>query len=190
MSAVNSHDAQLEFDFATPAGMTSRARLPVVLRPGTRRRRHVEAELCADHIVVTHPPRMSRREARLIAEELRERLERRIAAERIDLPARARHLAHRHGLPAPERVEWSERQQAQWGSCDRATATIRLSGRLAALPDFVLDYVIVHELAHLVHADHGPAFHALVARYPRSERAIGYLTALDHHRPASARGQG
>jgi predicted metal-dependent hydrolase len=36
----------------------------------------------------------------------------------------------------------------------------------------------VHELAHLVHASHGPEFWALVNRYPKTERARGYLMAL------------
>ena len=43
----------------------------------------------------------------------------------------------------------------------------------------MLDYVLVHELAHLAVADHGPRFQALVARYPRAERAVGFLIAKD-----------
>ena len=52
-----------------------------------------------------------------------------------------------------------------------------VSARLAAYPRWVLDYVIVHELAHLVEASHGPAFWELVNRYPLAERARGYLIA-------------
>jgi predicted metal-dependent hydrolase len=44
----------------------------------------------------------------------------------------------------------------------------------------VLDYLLVHELAHLEVADHGPRFWELVDRYPLTERARGYLMALDH----------
>ena len=73
---------------------------------------------------------------------------------------------------------WSGRQTRRWGSCSPADATIRISDRLAELPLWVLDYVIVHELAHLAEANHGPGFHALVARYPRSERAVGFLEAV------------
>jgi predicted metal-dependent hydrolase len=52
---------------------------------------------------------------------------------------------------------------------------IRLSSRLQALPGWVVDYVLVHELAHLLEPGHGPAFHRLVERYPRAERAEGFL---------------
>ncbi|MEZ5255672.1 MAG: M48 family metallopeptidase [Ilumatobacteraceae bacterium] len=90
---------------------------------------------------------------------------------------RADRLAARHGFPRPAEIRWADNMTTRWGSCTPATATIRISTRLAAFPDWVLDYVIVHELAHLVVSGHGPRFDALVARYPRSERAIGFLIA-------------
>jgi predicted metal-dependent hydrolase len=66
---------------------------------------------------------------------------------------------------------------SRWGSCTPSTGTIRISTRIAAFPDWVIDYVIVHELAHLHVPGHGADFWSLVQRYPRSERAIGYLMA-------------
>ena len=66
-----------------------------------------------------------------------------------------------------------------WGSCTFTDGAIRIARRAAALPDWVLDYLVVHELAHLMHSDHGPEFHALENRYPLAERAKGYLLALD-----------
>ena len=152
--------------------------MEVELVVGTRRRRHVEGVLVGDVLRVAYPPRMSRAEAEGIAQELRARMERRVAADRLDLAARARALARRYELPLPVRVEWSDRQ-SRWGSCDPADGFIRVSRRLAAFPTWVLDYVLVHELAHLAVPDHGPRFHALVARYPRAERAVGFLIAKD-----------
>ena len=66
-----------------------------------------------------------------------------------------------------------------WGSCTFTDGAIRIARRAAALPDWVLDYLLVHELAHLVQSDHGPDFHELESRYPLTERAKGYLLALD-----------
>ena len=67
----------------------------------------------------------------------------------------------------------------QWGSCTFTDGAIRIARRAAQLPDWVLDYLVVHELTHLVHSDHGPEFHDLVHRYSLAERAKGYLLALD-----------
>ena len=68
----------------------------------------------------------------------------------------------------------------RWGSCTFTTGAIRIARRAASLPDWVLDYLLVHELAHLEHADHGPGFWELVMRFPLTERARGYLMAIDH----------
>src|SRR5258708_39457286 len=62
-----------------------------------------------------------------------------------------------------------------WGSCTFTTGAIRVASRAAALPDWMLDCLLVHELAHLEHSDPGPAIHKLVSRYPLTERAKGYL---------------
>ena len=56
--------------------------------------------------------------------------------------------------------------------------TIRISDRLLKMPDFVHDYVVVHELAHLEVPKHGPEFWKRVNRYPKTERARGYLMAI------------
>ena len=85
-------------------------------------------------------------------------------------------------------VRYVTNQNTRFGSCTPDDGTIRLSDRLAAMPVWVRDYVLVHELAHLVEANHGPKFWKLVNRYPLTERARGYLMAvglevLDDHEP-------
>ena len=87
--------------------------------------------------------------------------------------ARARRLAREYGLPRPKKVRWSEHQRQRWGSCTPEDATIRVSSRLAAFPSWVLDYVLVHELAHLLVEHHGPAHDDLVNRFPLAERRPG-----------------
>jgi predicted metal-dependent hydrolase len=168
-------------------GSPTPASLVIELKRGSTRRRHVEGVLRGDTLVVSYPARMAKADAERIALELRERMQRRLARERVDLRARARKLARELELPMPATVEWSDRQQHRWGSCTPAERHIRISSRLAAFPDWVLDYVLVHELAHLRHADHSPEFHALVARYPLAERAIGFLTAISIYAANEAR---
>jgi len=146
---------------------------------GTSRRKHVEAVLVGDRLRVSFPRWMSRAEAMQTAEELRGRMQRRVDASRIDVAARARRLARAYGFPRPRRVEWSDQQHSRWGSCTPDTRSLRVSTRLAAYPPWVLDYVIVHELAHLLEPEHGPPFDALVDRFPLAERARGFLIAKD-----------
>ncbi len=103
---------------------------------------------------------------------------------RIDdtaLNARARALARVHfgrDLPLTS-AAWSDRQNHRWGSCTSQTGAIRLSARLRTLPSWVVDYVLVHELAHLVVPDHSARFWELVKRYPLAERARGFLAGYD-----------
>jgi predicted metal-dependent hydrolase len=75
-------------------------------------------------------------------------------------------------------VRWADNQQARWGSCSIDDGSIRLSRRLEGMPPWVVDYVLLHELAHLLVPGHGPDFWALVQRYDRSERARGYLQGV------------
>src|SRR4051812_12090337 len=94
-----------------------------------------------------------------------------------DLAARAVELSRRHlgGLAQPSSVAWAGNQNSRWGSCTPADRTIRLSTRLQGMPSWVIDYVLLHELAHLVEQGHGPAFWRLLEAYPRTERARGFL---------------
>ena len=142
-----------------------------------RRRKTVQARKVGDVLRVSIPATMTRREEERWVGEMVRRFERREEAERIDLPVRAAALAARYGLPEPASIRWVDNQQSRWGSCTIADRSIRLSSRLGGYPDWVVDYVIVHELAHLVEADHGRAFWALVNRYPKAERARGFLIA-------------
>lgn len=153
--------------------------MEIELVRGTRRRKHIEAALVGDRLRVSFPSWMSLADAQEAAEELAERMRRRIDPARIDVATRARRLAREHGLPRPKKVQWSAGQLQRWGSCTPEDSTIRVSSRLAAFPPWVLDYVLVHELAHLLVAHHGPQHDALVNRFPLAERARGFLVAKD-----------
>ncbi|WP_116244024.1 M48 family metallopeptidase [Nocardiopsis sp. FIRDI 009] len=152
----------------------------VEVRRSPRRRRTVSAYRDGDTTVVLVPATFSRAEEKRWVGRMLQRLEaregRRHSGDR-ELHERALELAHRFlgGTELPESVRWVDNQNARWGSCTPETRTIRISRRLVGMPSWVLDYVLVHELAHLFHADHGREFWELVRRYPRTERARGYL---------------
>jgi len=129
------------------------------------------------------PATMPRAEREHWAEVMSHRFERRAKRSRPSderLDERARRLNERH---FGGKLRWTSigfaEMGRQWGSCTFTNGAVRIASRAAALPDWVLDYLLVHELAHLVQSDHGDGFHELVHRYPMTERAKGYLLALD-----------
>lgn len=147
-----------------------------VLR-SAKRRKTVSARLVDGVLEVRVPAWMSAEEEARHVERMVGRFQRRSETDGIDVERRARDLARRHDLPQPSSVRWVDNQTSRWGSCTPSDGTIRISSRLAPWPRWVLDFVLVHELAHLAEPSHGPAFHALVARYPLAERATGFLIA-------------
>jgi predicted metal-dependent hydrolase len=152
----------------------------VEIRTSTRRRKTVDAHWEGDTIVVVVPQRLPKRDRQHYADELAARL---IKARRATHPTdealteRARGLARRYldGAVTPTAVRWSSRQRTRWGSCSLDSGAIRISDTLKGVPGWVLDAVLVHELAHLLHAQHDAAFHELVARYPRTADADHFL---------------
>lgn len=143
----------------------------------TRRRRTVGAHLVGPVLRLAIPSWMSAAEEAHWIDEMSARFRRKLSADRIDLAERATTLARRFDLSRPRDIRWADDMTTRWGSCTPGTGTIRISTRIARFPDWVVDYVIVHELAHLEVPGHGDDFWALVRRYPRAERAIGYLIA-------------
>lgn len=158
----------------------------VEVRRSARRRSTVSAYRDGDRVVVLIPARFSVAEEHewvgRMVERLRRR-ERRAPRSDAQLLDRAGALARRY-LPdqpaaaVPASVRWVGNQNGRWGSCTPADRTIRLSTRLAGMPDWVVDYVLLHELCHLVVPGHGADFWDLVSRYPRTERARGYLEGV------------
>jgi len=149
-----------------------------------KRKKTVSARQVDGQFVVRAPAAMSDAELRPIIENLKKRWQRRQAKEQLDdelLQRRAQALNRQYfkGKLTWTSIKWVTNQnKSRIGSCTPSNGTIRISHRLASMPPFVRDYVIVHELAHLVEANHGPKFWKLVNQYPRTERARGYLMAV------------
>jgi predicted metal-dependent hydrolase len=162
-------------------------RKPVVeVRRSQRRRRTVSAYRDGERVVVLIPDQFSRAEESEWVDRMLARLaarEGRLARSDAELLARAARLISlylpEHGrAAAPASVRWVTNQNGRWGSCTPADGTIRISHRIQDMPEWVIDYVLLHELAHLIVPSHNAEFWALVSRYPKSERARGYLEGV------------
>jgi predicted metal-dependent hydrolase len=163
----------------------------VDVRRSRRRLRTVTAYREGGRTVVLIPARFTaaqeqewvrRMLVRLSAQDLRRR------PGDADLAARAAELSRRYlgGLARPLSVAWATNQNSRWGSCTPADRSIRLSTRLQGMPAWVIDYVLLHELAHLVEQGHGPRFWRLLEAYPRTERARGFLEGFAAGRQTGA----
>jgi predicted metal-dependent hydrolase len=158
-------------------------KLKVEVVRSPRRKNTVEATKEGNKVVVRLPATLTRSEARKWVKDMVERIEQAEMVNRLnekkELERRARELHERyfHGRPALRSIRYVSNQRDRYGSCTPVDGTIRLSHVLADFPDWVRDYVIVHELAHLRAPDHSPYFWSLVRRYPYAERARGYLLA-------------
>ena len=150
-------------------------RVEVVRSP--KRRKTVSAREVDGVIRVSIPASMTKADEAKWVDEMVRRLERQTASASVDLVERAALLAERYRLPRPQSIRWVSNQGSRWGSCTPVDGTVRISDRLAAFPPWVLDYVIVHELAHLEVPGHDRRFYELVDRYPKAERARGFLIA-------------
>ena len=151
----------------------------------TRRTKTVSAREEDGVLVVQAPAGVGDAELEAIVERLKRRLANRqtkraltVSDDDLDREAQALNRRYFGGRLRWNSVRWVTNQNSsRWGSCTQSTGEIRLSHRLVAFPAWVWRYVLVHELAHLVEAGHGPAFWALVNRYELTERARGYLIA-------------
>lgn len=169
------------YDFGTVDGVS------VEVRRSGRRKRSVQAYRDGTKIVVLLPASMSRGDEQRWVRQMVDRV---IAAERrrrggvpasdAALQARSALLARRYLPPdtAPDSVRWVTNQNSRWGSCTPSTKSIRLSHRLKAMPQWVVDYVLLHELTHLIVPGHGADFWAHLDGYPHTQRAQGYLEGV------------
>jgi predicted metal-dependent hydrolase len=160
---------------ATPPGWPD-----VEVRISARRRKTSEARWVGDRIVVSLPAHLSgaAREKTIawLVERLVSKHPLRSAIGDAELMTRSIALSERYKIGArPTSVRWVTNQSARWGSCSFHSGEIRLSHRLRSVPEWVLDAVLVHELAHLVHPNHSPAFHQLANGYRRHKEAGLFL---------------
>ncbi|MFG2428359.1 M48 family metallopeptidase [Streptomyces sp. NPDC048590] len=169
-------DAAAQQPRAAPTGA-------IEVRRSARRSRTVSAYREGDRTVVLIPARMSEAEEQrwvgVMLDKLAAQESKRLLGD-SDLAERADRLSGQYleGRARPASVRWVTNQNTRWGSCTPAEGSIRLSHRLQGMPEYVVDYVLLHELAHLLVPGHGPRFWKLLDGYGRTERARGYLEGV------------
>ena len=148
-----------------------------------KRKRTISAQLTKGVLSIKAPAGISEEELEKSISRLRKRIInqelKRDLKVKEDLKEAAERLNRKYfgGRLKIESIEYSTNQNKRFGCCNFKTGNILISHRLADMPDWVRDYVIVHELAHLVVPNHSRAFQELAAQYRLKERAIGYLMA-------------
>ena len=151
----------------------------VEIRRSSRRRRTMSARFENGGIVVLAPAHLSAVAERDGVTDLVTKMVRKRGSARNDdaLMARARELSRRYIPTAPEAtsVRWVSTMRTRWASCSPADGTIRISDGMVGMPQYVIDAVLVHELAHLVERGHGPAFQRIVRGYEKHDVAEAYL---------------
>ncbi|MGX1858893.1 M48 metallopeptidase family protein [Dietzia sp. NPDC055340] len=186
----------------TPADHTGLPTSPddprIDVRRSKRRKRTVSARVEGETVVVLMPAGLPRSEehrliAQMLAKLARSGRRRGTRSSDAELMERAGELSKKwlDGRAVPASVRWVPAMSTRWASCSPGSREIRISESLRDVPSYVLDYVVVHELAHLVvPGGHPPEFWQLVRCYPRTERAMGYLEAYSRVLRSGAAGGG
>ena len=155
----------------------------IVIR-SRRRKRNISAYRQGGRIVISIPARLSKADERAVVPEMIatvRQMETRPLHEESALMASADRLLTQYAPEISHRpvsIQWRTMRE-RWGSCTTEDRTIRLSDRLKAAPDYVLEYVLLHEVIHLYYSDHGAEFTAMLARFPQGELAQAYLDGYE-----------
>lgn len=161
----------------------------IEVRRSARRRRTSQARREGDKIIVMIPDHLSDDAEKQVVAELVAKLEKKRQTHRLPasdeaLLKRANDLSRLYleGRARPSSVRWVSNQNHRWGSCSVHGGAIRLSDRMIEMPSYVVDAVLVHELAHLIESNHSPQFWLWANRYPQQDRANGFLEGVQWRR--------
>ena len=161
----------------------------VLVQRSARRKKTVSAHFSADTVILAVPQSATRREIeqwkttlvpKIVAKRDRARrnARRRATDEALWQMAHELSATYLNGRAQPTQVKWSTRQNTRWGSATPSTGVIRISTRLATVPDWVLETVVLHELVHLLEAQHNDRFWSLARRHPKASDAAQFLDGV------------
>ena len=149
-----------------------------------RRRRSISAFRQGGVIEIHIPAKMSRRQEMEIIPEMIAMVLRREARSRktdsqlmqIGSELLTKYLPEFDVKPAS--INWRDMSE-RWGSCTTVDRTIRISDRLIGAPQYVLDYIIFHELIHLIIPGHDQSFYDYLNRFTEQGKAEAFLEGFE-----------
>lgn len=156
----------------------------VEIRRSRKRKRTISAAREGNKTILNVPFRMSLKDIEELARDLINKIDKQDPRAHLsdnELLERSKELSAKYLFSKVEAksVTWSTRLTSTWGICTPIHAEIKITSRLRGMPQYVLDYVLLHELVHLVINDHGKEFDSFMKTFEFKEKAEGYLDALD-----------
>ncbi|MGE5309021.1 MAG: YgjP-like metallopeptidase domain-containing protein [Deltaproteobacteria bacterium] len=149
----------------------------------SRRRKTAGARLFGGTMYVTVPKSMPEAELKQIVDRFSRRFNKVLLKNELNSTKSLRQVAEElnsryfGGSLKIDSIQYVTDQTSKFGCCNCETRAIRISHTIAAMPGWVRDYVVMHEICHLKVPSHDKAFWDLVRRYPLAERAKGFLMA-------------
>ena len=149
----------------------------------TKRKKTIQAKMVKGKLWVYLPSGMTTAEERRWIEDMRKKFEKQKRRQELNSDGILQKRAYELNKiffdgDLDFDIKYVTNQNSKFGSCTPKNKMIRISDRIADMPRWVRDYVIVHELAHLVYPDHSKEFWEKVNQYKYAERAKGYLIAV------------
>jgi predicted metal-dependent hydrolase len=148
-----------------------------------RRKRTISARLIKNTLLVSAPLMISRERLDKIVADFKVKFEKKKLKQELDRKQSLIDIARKLNEKYFENklkinsIEYATDQNSKYGCCNFRDAKIRISHKIGLMPEWVRDYVVIHEMAHLVEPNHSSAFWQIVSRYNLAERARGYLMA-------------
>lgn len=192
-----SGELQTMSPFRSPRNTQSRLTEPqlpsempeVIVQRSARRKKTVSAHFSGESVILAVPQSATRREIdqwkttlvpKIVAKRDRaqQNARRRSTDDALWNMAQDLSATYLDGKAQPTEVKWSARQNTRWGSATPSTGVIRISTRLATVPDWVLETVVLHELVHLLEAHHNDRFWSLARRHPKANDAAQFLDGV------------
>lgn len=149
----------------------------------SRRLRTVSARIVENTLIVSAPDTLSHERLNKIIVDFKLKFERKKLKEELDkkenLAAIASAINRKYfgNRLKINSIQYVTNQTSKFGCCNYRSADIRISHRVGMMPDWVRDYVVIHEMAHLIEPNHSKSFWDIVSCYGLAERARGFLMA-------------